>query len=165
MATFRHEIYVARPPQAVFEAVADVRTHSQWQAGLRASEGEALDARYAGARGVEVRKILGRLVRFPYEITAYEPPGRWGFRALNGPVRPAAVLSFIAEGEGTRIESELTVPGLIGRLVGRVLLAQQRRNYARLKQLLEGNELPDARRIGRAMLAAQQAITADERRD
>ena len=141
MATFQHEIFIKRPPDAVFACVADVRTHPTWQSGLEGTEGEALDARRVGARGAEVRRMLGRPIRFPYEIVVYEPPRRWGFRALGGPIRPEVALQFTSENGGTRVQSTMTIPGVLGWLAGRALLSQQRQNYIRLKQLLESGEL------------------------
>ena len=82
--------------------------------------------------------MLGREMRFPYEIAVYSCPSAWGFRVLEGPLRLSAVLSFAAEPGGTRVASELTIPGVLGRLLGPLMVAQQRRNYARLKELLEG---------------------------
>jgi uncharacterized protein YndB with AHSA1/START domain len=136
VATFRHHVFIARPVEAVFRAVADVHTHAQWQEGLLRTETDG-DQQRAGARGVEVRRLFGRTARFPYEISVYEPERRWGFRALEGAIRPAAVLSFNRERDGTRIDSELTIPGVLGFIVGPVMLRQQRRNYVRLKALLE----------------------------
>jgi uncharacterized protein YndB with AHSA1/START domain len=137
VAAFRHEILIARPIEVVFAAVADPTTHPHWQAGLLQTQVESDSHARVGARGVEVRRLFGREARFPYEITVYNPPHGWGFRVLEGPIRPAAILSFHRQNNGTRVESELTVPGLLGWLFGRALLTQQRRNYARLKELLE----------------------------
>lgn len=141
MPIFRHQVFIARPIEAVFAAVANVQTHPRWQAGLLRTTADDPGVAGVGARGAEVRRLFGREVRFPYEITHYEPSHVWGFRALEGPVRPAAVLTFSTQNDGTHIESVLTIPGLLGFLAGRVLLAQQQRNYMRLKELLETGEL------------------------
>jgi uncharacterized protein YndB with AHSA1/START domain len=140
MSVYIHEVFIERAVDAVFAAVANVNTHPQWQAGLVETQAKAILPR-AGERGVEVRRILGRVVRFPYEMTHFEPPRTWGFRALEGPIRPSAVLSFRATGLGTTVSSRLTIPGLAGRLLGPLMLRQQRRNYQRLKTLLEAGKL------------------------
>lgn len=141
VAVFHHTAFIARPIETVFAAVADVRTHPQWQAGLLQGEVETDHPMSVGTRGVEVRKLFGRMARFPYEITVYDPPRAWGFRALAGPVRPAAILTFSSRDDGTHIESELVIPGPLGFLLGRVMFAQQQRNYVRLKELLEMGKL------------------------
>ena len=130
MPVFCHSVWVACPVDVAFDVVADVKTHPRWQSGLVE----------AGA-GFEVRRVLGRAVRFDYEITDFERPNQWGFRALNGPVRPSAVLSFRTEGAGTRISSKMTIPGFQGWLVGGMMLRQQKRNYKQLKKLLESGAL------------------------
>jgi uncharacterized protein YndB with AHSA1/START domain len=136
MATFRHEIFIKSPIEKVFATVADTGTHSRWQGGLLRSEGEGNQQR-VGARGVEVRRIFGRGARFPYEINVDGPPREWGFRALDGPVRPSAALTFNGQNDGTLVKCELTIPGILGFLFGGALLAQQQKNYARLQELLE----------------------------
>jgi hypothetical protein len=85
--------------------------------------------------------MFGREVRFPYEITVHSSPKAWGFRVLEGPIRLSAILSFTTERDGTRVESELHVPGALGHLLGPLMLSQQRGNYARLKALLEEGRL------------------------
>jgi hypothetical protein len=81
--------------------------------------------------------MFGRELAFPYEIIAYDSPHQWGFRALEGPIKPVAVLSFTSANGGTLIRSELTIPGIMGAVLGRLMLAQQKQNYQRLKHLLE----------------------------
>ena len=76
-------------------------------------------------------------MRFPYEITVYEAPRRWGFRALGGPVRPEAILTLEASEDGTCVTSRLSVPGLLGWLLISSMWRQQEKNYRALKQLLE----------------------------
>jgi hypothetical protein len=68
MPVFQHEILINRPVEAVFAAVADVNTHPNWQAGLikaKASHGILR----LGEKGAEVRRMFGRSITFPYEIT------------------------------------------------------------------------------------------------
>jgi len=140
MPVFRHEIVIQRPIDAVFAAVADVHTHPKWQAGLLETESRG-GAPGVGETGVEVRRMFGRVARFPYEITRFEPPQAWGFRALDGPIRPSAVLHFKSTPSGTLVTSHLTVPGVAGWLLGPLMLRQQRRNYQCLKTLLETGKL------------------------
>ena len=140
MPVFRHKIFIERPIDRVFAAVADVSTHPKWQAGLIQTQAKDHLPR-AGEKGIEVRRMLGRQMRFPYEITQFEPPSAWGFRATEGPIRPSAALSFQVTGDGTTITSRFTIPGVGGWLLGPILLRQQKRNYRRLKELLETGEL------------------------
>jgi uncharacterized protein YndB with AHSA1/START domain len=140
MPVFRHEVIIERPIDVVFAAVADVNTHPKWQAGLIETDSKH-GVPGAGEQGVEVRRMLGRAMRFPYEITHFDPPHTWGFRALEGPIRPSAVLSFRATGLATAITSELTMPGVAGWLLGRIMLRQQKSNYRQLKALLEAGKL------------------------
>lgn len=142
MPTFHHEILIASPIETVFATLADVKTHAQWQEGLLRSEGDEQDYAHVGAKGFEVREMFGREVRFPYEISVYESSQRWGFRTLSGAVRPSAIISLSSQKDGPLIQSELTVPGVLGFLLGPMLLSQQRKNYVRLKHSLEVSTQP-----------------------
>src|SRR4051794_12296465 len=117
MATFHHQLLFACPIEKVFAVVADATTHPQWQAGLIRTDAKKGSAERVGAKGVEVRRMFGREMEFPYEITVYDPPRAWGFRATSGPIRPAATLTFSRHDGETLVQSELTVPGLLGTLV------------------------------------------------
>jgi uncharacterized protein YndB with AHSA1/START domain len=141
MAVFHHQITINRPIEAVFAVIADASTHPQWQEGLLRTDAQSNSHVQVGTQGVEVRQMFGREVRFPYEIIAFDPPHRWGFRALSGPVRPSAILNLSSQNSGTLIESELNVPGLLGGFMGRMLLSQQEKNYKRLKEMLEDDKL------------------------
>jgi uncharacterized protein YndB with AHSA1/START domain len=140
MPVFRHEVSIERPVEAVFAAVADVNTHPNWQAGLIQAEA-AHGILRLGEKGAEVRRMFGRSIKFPYEITRFEPPKVWGFRALAGPIRPSAVLFFKSTKSRTIITSHLTIPAPAGWLLGPWMLLQQKRNYRTLKALLEAGKL------------------------
>ncbi len=135
-----HQVHVSAPVDAVFEAIADVESHHDWQEGLLRSECEG-DPRVAGAKGVDVRRLFGREFRFPWEITVYDPPRRWGFRALGGPVRPQALLELEPDAEGTRVTNTLTIPGPLGWLAIGPLHRQQQIDHRVLKQRLESAAL------------------------
>jgi uncharacterized protein YndB with AHSA1/START domain len=141
MAVFHHQITINRPIEAVFAVIADASTHPQWQEGLIRTDAQPNTNVQVGTHGVEVRKMFGREVRFPYEIIAFDPPHKWGFRALAGPVRPSAILNLSSQNGSTLVESELTVPGLLGSFMGRMLLSQQESNYKRLKEMMEAGKL------------------------
>lgn len=141
MPTYRHEITINRPIEKVFATIADVHTHPKWQEGLVRSESGSSEKMGIGATGTETRKMFGREAQFPYRITLYNPPNEWGFEATSGPIRPSASLHFSSQNGGTRIESGLNIPGFMGWLMGGMMFAQQKRNYLRLKELLESGVL------------------------
>jgi hypothetical protein len=141
MPTFKHQITIEVSAARVFDAVADVKTHLKWQKGLVGSEVEGAGIMSVGKRGVEIRKMFGREKRFSYEVTHFERPKEWGFKAISGPIRPEAVLQLREVGGKTVLESEMKIPGLLGFLLGGLLLKQQKENYVRLKELLEKGQI------------------------
>ncbi len=80
-------VKIARPPADVFAFLAGGTTNTQWRAGvtdIRLRSGSGEGAIYEQG----VKGPFGRRVPADYEITAYEPDRRIGFRAIAGPVRP-----------------------------------------------------------------------------
>src|SRR5215475_7499062 len=112
MASRTHEIQIAAPPAKVFEALANVHTHPLWQQGLVRTRADA-DQPTVGQHGAEFRKMLGREMRFAYEITAFEPGKAWSFKATSGPVRPQVRVELSESNGGTRMVSHMEVPGIL----------------------------------------------------
>ena len=98
MPSAERTITINRPIDEVFRLVADGTKANQWRSGVldvALVSGEGLGARYAqGVKGPG-----GRRIPADYEITAFEPNAKIGFRATAGPVRPEG--SFMFEGMGT----------------------------------------------------------------
>lgn len=141
MPTHRHQIHIARPVEDVFAAVADVTTHPQWQAQVvRAEPSDPLPLK-VGSRVDDVVRMLGREMRITFEVTTLDPPHTLGIRITSGPVRPVNHMTFSSQDGGTLFESETTVPGVMGVLMGRSLTSQQLRNLQKLKELLEAGKL------------------------
>src|SRR4051812_29040889 len=81
------EITIARPPEAVFEFLADPENDTQWRSGvldLERISGAGVGARYAqGVKGPGGRRIAADI-----EITEFEPGRAIAFQTTSGPVRP-----------------------------------------------------------------------------
>ncbi|MGY1601704.1 SRPBCC family protein [Geodermatophilus sp. SYSU D00815] len=137
MSTVRREVVVARPRAAVFDYLADVSRHHEWERDLVRTEMVDDGPIGVGSRGVEVRRVMGREMRSPFVITRHEPPERQDFHTTAGPVRPDGVLRCEEDGAGTRVSYELTVGGLLGPVMARVIGRGMDRDLATLKRLLE----------------------------
>ena len=52
-----------------------------------------------------------------YEVTAYEPPSRFAFRVIKGPVHPVGEYRFALAGSGTEVSFSISAElGLITKL-------------------------------------------------
>jgi carbon monoxide dehydrogenase subunit G len=135
-------IAIERPPEDVFAYLADVSNLTEWQSGVHSAEIESGGAAAAGARVVESRTMLGKEMTTTREIVDFEPPRLFTLRALDGP----ALLTIRHELEPSGGETELRVvvegdvkhmPGFAAGLMMRGAERQFRRDFERLKRLLE----------------------------
>ena len=114
------------PREQVWERVADARGWSSWGA-WRSAELEREGTPPPGGLGAvkaltsETRGLTGRPIVSREEVTAFEPPSRFGYKLLSGlPLRDynAAITLTEAPGGGTditwRSQFEAKVPGTGG---------------------------------------------------
>lgn len=144
MPTRSHDIFIPAPADVIFEAIADVASHPAWRHGLVRCESRA--ARQVGGRAVEVRRVLGRDVEHPYEITEFDPARRWAMRVTAGFFRPRVTVVLLPRPDGTLVTVQITLDGLVGSLFGWMVIGaeanQEHANYERLGDLLTAGKLP-----------------------
>jgi uncharacterized protein YndB with AHSA1/START domain len=73
-------IVIERPPEQVWDVVADLETHTSWRPALREFRQVSDGPLGVGSRIREVLSWRGREIVIDDEITAYEPPHRLGIR-------------------------------------------------------------------------------------
>jgi uncharacterized protein YndB with AHSA1/START domain len=138
-------VEIARPPAEVFAYLTDLANVPVWQS--TAVEARLCDGELrVGARIAEVRSFLGRRVESELEVTGYEPDRIFSLRTVSGPVKVeihhrlepngdgGTRLGFIGHGE----------PGGFGGIAQSLLVKaaerEFKRDFQRLKQILEGRE-------------------------
>jgi carbon monoxide dehydrogenase subunit G len=135
-------IEIERTPEEVFAFLTDVANLPVWQSGVRSAEIVGGGEPQAGARIVESRHLLGRELETTLEIAEYEPPRLFVLRALDSPVpftvrhelEPAArgtALTVVGEGDAGLL------PGFAAGIMARRAEKQFRKDFERLKRLLE----------------------------
>jgi carbon monoxide dehydrogenase subunit G len=125
-------IEIARTPEDVFSYLADVSNLPAWQAGVRS-------ATQHDGRIEESRSLLGRDFDTTLEIVEHEEPRLFTLRALDGPV-PFTVRHELEPADGgTRLTVTAAgdVPGFAAGLLARAAEKQLRRDFVRLKEILE----------------------------
>jgi carbon monoxide dehydrogenase subunit G len=126
-------IEIERPPDEVFAFMTDVFHLPEWQAGVKSAERR-------DGRIEEARSIFGRELHTTLEIVEEEPPRVFTLRALDSPV-PFSVRHELepADGGGTRltVTADGDVPGFAAGLLARRAERQFRKDFERLKQILE----------------------------
>jgi carbon monoxide dehydrogenase subunit G len=138
-------IEVERPAQEVFDYLCDVERLPEWQASAIESHAEGPLAE--GSRIVERRRLMGRELTNELEVTAYDPPRRLTLKALGGPVRFTVDHELVEIDGSTRVqvvaEAESgTFMKLAEPLLARTAEEELRKDFARLKEILEGGGYP-----------------------
>ncbi len=125
-------IEIARPPEEVYAYLTDVSNLPAWQSGVKA-------ATLRDGRIEESRSLFGRQLHTTLEITEQEEPRLFTLRALNSPVPFTVRHELEPAGESTRltVTAEGDVPGFAAGLLARRAEKQFRKDFERLRQILE----------------------------
>jgi uncharacterized protein YndB with AHSA1/START domain len=146
MAPLVERIEIARPPDEVFAYMTDPAHLTEWQESLVSARMEGGAAPAVGARMTAVRKVGGRERTMTSELTEYDPPRRFRFRGIDGPVRAfgSGSVEPLEGGTSSRVTIELDFEGHgIGKLLVPLVVRPQARkelpkNQQNLKRHLEG---------------------------
>jgi carbon monoxide dehydrogenase subunit G len=125
-------IEIARTPEEVFAYLTDVSNLPDWQSGVKS-------ATLRDGRVEESRSLLGRELHTSLEIVEKEEPRVFTLRALDSPVPFTVRHELGPADEGTRltVTAEGDVPGFAAGLLARRAERQFRKDFERLKEILE----------------------------
>jgi len=145
MARIHGDILIERPPEAVFDFVADERNEPRFNPQMATSSLESGEPIGEGSRFRTTFRSVGRLVPMTVEFTGYERPHRLASRSRSRAMLTEGELTFEPEGSGTRMRWswDVQVRGplrLADALVARVGDRRERRIWGNLKALLEEAE-------------------------
>jgi carbon monoxide dehydrogenase subunit G len=135
-------IEVARTPDDVFAYLTDVSNLPAWQSGVHTAQIEDGGAPRVGARIRESRHMLGRELDTTLEITEFDAPRLFSLRALDSPVPFIVRHELEPSGGGTRLTvtgvgDAGMLPGFAAGIMARRAEKQFRKDFERLKKLLE----------------------------
>ena len=132
-----HTVTISRPPQDVFDYLADGTHNRDWREGVleisRTSAGDGPGATY--------RQVLagpgGRRIDGDYRVTVFDPPRRLEFLVTAGPARPNGVFELSEGAAGsTRLRFTLDLePSGAMKLMAPMITRQMRREVAQLDHL------------------------------
>jgi carbon monoxide dehydrogenase subunit G len=126
---------IDRSPEDVFAYLTDVANLPSWQSGVHSAQQDGDLIR-------ESRTMLGRHLSTTLRIDELEAPRLFVVRALDSPVPFTVRHELEPSGGGTRLtvvgEGDTGVlPGFAGKLMARRAERQLRKDFERLKELLE----------------------------
>jgi carbon monoxide dehydrogenase subunit G len=126
---------IDRSPEDVYAYLTDVSNLPKWQSGVHS-------ARREGSQIHESRHMLGRELSTTLEIEEEEAPRVFALRAVNSPVPFSVRHELEPSGGGTRLtvtgEGDAgMLPGFAAGIMARRAEKQFRKDFERLKRLLE----------------------------
>jgi uncharacterized protein YndB with AHSA1/START domain len=144
MAPIVHSVEISRSPEDVFAYLTDYSHATEWQENLVSANVEGQGPFGVGSR-VKMTRRIGRGERtMTTEVTEHDPPRNFGFRGIDGPVRPIGKGTVEPVGEGrSRFTAELDFEGHgIGKLLVPLFVRRQAakelpESHANLKRKLE----------------------------
>lgn len=144
MAPIVHSVEISRSPEDVFAYLTDYSHATEWQEGLVSANVEGQGPFGVGSR-VKMARRIGRGERtMTTEVTEHDPPRNFGFRGIDGPVRPIGKGTVEPVGEGrSRFTAELDFEGhgigkvLVPLVVRRQASGDMAKSQERLKARLE----------------------------
>ena len=101
MATIEGEIYIDRPPEAVFEVVADERNEPRYNPKMTAVSLPSDSQIGRGSRFAATMKSRARTFTMVIEFTDFERPTRLGSVSTVGTMRTEGALTFKPQESGT----------------------------------------------------------------
>jgi len=106
MPSAQRTLVIHRPVQDVFAFFTDHANDPLWR-----SQVKEMTAPEQVGPGSRVHQVIkgpgGRGIPADLEVTAYEPPERYAFQVVAGPVRPAGEFRLTGEGDTTNVSFSL----------------------------------------------------------
>ena len=145
MAAIVESIEIQRRPEDVFSYLTDPSHLADWQEGVVTARLEGDGPLGQDSRVTQTRRI-GRGERtMTSELTEYDPPRRFAFRGIDGPVRAVGrgTVEPLGDGARSRVTIELDFEGHgIGKLLVPLVVLRQARNelprdQTKMKERLE----------------------------
>ena len=146
MAPITGSVEITRPPQDVFDYVADLPRQGEWQTGLEKVVVQTEGPTRVGTKAVDTRHVPGGARDISYEITECDAPRRLAFKVTDGPLRPegSLTLTSLDNGTRTRVDFEMEFHGHgLGVVLLPIAIRDARKHVpgdmAALKQQLEAS--------------------------
>ncbi len=144
MVTFEKSYFISRPQQEVFDFVTNPANDVQWRGSAISAEWTSPGPVGVGSTQRSVDKFLGRKIETESEVTAWDPPSQYAWKAASGPVPFEITIRFDPREGGTQVSmnGQAEMAGffkLAEGLAGKQLEKQIDTDFNALKQLLESS--------------------------
>jgi uncharacterized protein YndB with AHSA1/START domain len=130
VAPIKHSVEIARSPEDAFAYITDPSRFTEWQDAVVSAHPEGEGPPAVGSRLRLTRRTGRREQTFTTELTEYDPPRRYAFRGVDGPIRPVGKGTIEPAGDGTRSRFTFEID-FEGKGFGKVLVPLVRRQARR----------------------------------
>jgi uncharacterized membrane protein len=142
--TVTSSVDIARPAAEVFDYVSDFENNPRWQGGMKSAQYTSEGPLAVGSTYDQIAKMMGKTIVTSFVVTALEPGLSVTIESTSGSFPIQVTRSVEATGEGTCRARALVEgqPGgffkLMGPLMHKMVESSVRKDWANLKQLMEG---------------------------
>ncbi len=142
MVSFTVTKFINRPAQEVFDFVTNPANTAQWESGMESSTYTSVGPVGVGSKLQNIGRMMGRKIEANAEITQWNPPNVYSFKATNGPAKLEANYKFEVKDGGTLLIQSIQVElggffGIAEGLAVKQMQKQYETNFNTLKTLLE----------------------------
>jgi carbon monoxide dehydrogenase subunit G len=142
MPVVEESVFIARPPQEVFDFLVRSENIPVWDSSVVKAEQITEGPPGPGTRGKGTSKIMGRHFDWVVETTDFDPPKRTVVRSVEGKFDFTVTNTLEPVGDGTRltfrIDADSGLGGIFGKLADPLVVkAQGRTVRANLETLAE----------------------------
>ena len=138
MVRVEEQTTINRPIEEVFAYLSEIERQPEWVSTLSESRKTSEGPAGPGTTYRQVSKFLGRRMDLECEITAYEPPTVYAFRARTGPTHMEMRFTLTSEGPNTTQVTQVAEGesgGLFKLSRSRFVLTHGRLAYGRSKRM------------------------------
>lgn len=142
MQTFTITKFISRPPQVVFDFLTNPANAVQFESGMVSSKYISEGPVGVGSKLQNIGRMMGREIVATAEITQWNPPNVYSFKATNGPAKLEANYKFEVKDGGTLLIQSIQVElggffGMAEGLATKQMQKQYENNFNTLKKILE----------------------------
>lgn len=145
-----HNIEIDQKPEIVFDYIAQLDKHGEWQAAILESRKESAGATRKGTRNTELRKMPGGPREVTSEIIIYDPPKKIAARSVSESPIQATITITVEPLKGGQAATVSFQDDLVGKGIGKLFVIFARKNnrreipkdLLRLKKRLEAFKEP-----------------------
>jgi uncharacterized membrane protein len=142
MPVVEESVVIARPPEAVFDYLAQADNLPEWDSSIVHADQVGAGPVGVGTRWRGISKILGRRFEWTTEITEFDRPRRSSSRSVEGKLQFTVTIMLEPADGGTRftyrVDAASGLGGVFGRLADPIVeRAQARTVRANLETLAE----------------------------